>query len=134
MYSISEVARSFGVAVSTLRYYDELGLLPPAGRRGNVRYYGRTELRRLALVQRLHNQGMVSLADTGALLTDAPERAGRDVLASTIDTIRQRVDDLTAARRLLEHLLSCPHPDPVRDCTHLQAELEETVAAALENR
>ena len=134
MYSISEVARSFGVAVSTLRYYDELGLLPPAGRRGNVRYYGRTELRRLALVQRLHNQGMVSLADTAALLTDTPERAGRDVLASTIDTIRQRVDDLTAARRLLEHLLSCPHPDPARDCAHLQAELEETVAAAVENR
>lgn len=134
MYSISEVARSFGVPVSTLRYYDELGLLPPAGRRGNVRYYDRAELRRLDLIQRLHHQGMVSLADTATLLTDTPERAGRDVLTSTIGTIKQRIDDLTAAQRLLEHLLSCPHPDPVRDCTYLQAELEETVAAAMESR
>src|SRR5688500_5467212 len=114
MYSISEVARSFGVPVSTLRYYDELGLLPPAGRRGNVRYYGLEELSRLVLIQRLHHQGMVSLADTATLLTHNPERTGRDVLNSTIATIRRRVEDLTAAQRLLEHLLSCPHPDPVR--------------------
>ena len=134
MHSISEVARSFGVPVSTPRYYDELGLLPPAARRGNVRYYGRTELRRLALIRRLHHQGMVSLADTAALLTDQPDRAARDVLTSTVGTIKQRIEDLTTAQRLLEHLLTCPDPDPVRNCTYLRAELEETVADAVEKR
>lgn len=130
-HSISEVSRGFGVRVSTLRYYDELGLLTPSGRRGNVRHYGDAELRRLALIQRLHHQGLVSLADTATLLTDSAERPpGRDVLASSIAAIRQRIEDLAAAQALLEHLLKCPHPDPVRDCVYLQAELDEAVAAA----
>ncbi len=74
---------------------------------------------------------MVNLTDTAALLTDTPAAAARDVLTATITTIKQRIDDLSAARRLLEHLLSCPNPDPVRDCTYLRAELEEAVTEAL---
>jgi DNA-binding transcriptional MerR regulator len=131
-FSISEVARCFGVRVSTLRYYDELGLLTPSGRRGNVRHYGRAELRRLALIQRLHHKGLVSLADTATLLTDSKERpSDRDVLASSIAAITQRIEDLTTARTMLEHLLQCPHHDPVRECTILRAELDETVTEAL---
>jgi DNA-binding transcriptional MerR regulator len=71
-YSISQVARCFGVPVSTLRYYDDLGLLPAAERRGNVRHYGREQLRRLALIQRLHHRGLVGLADTAVLITESP--------------------------------------------------------------
>jgi MerR family transcriptional regulator, copper efflux regulator len=131
-YSISEVARFFGVRVSTLRYYDELGLLTPSGRRGNVRHYGHAELLRLALIQRLHHQGLVSLADTATLLTDSDDRPpDRDVLGSSLAAITRRIEDLTAARAALEHLLTCPKPDPVRNCAYLRAELDQAVADAL---
>ncbi|MFD0691675.1 MerR family transcriptional regulator [Actinomadura fibrosa] len=133
-YSISEVARGFGLPVSTLRYYDDLGVLPAAGRRGNVRQYGRAELRRLALVQRLHHRGMVGLADTAALVADGPAAdapPARAVLAASIETIKNRVADLRHAQELLEHLLTCPTADPVRECTYLRAELDEAVEQAL---
>jgi hypothetical protein len=75
---------------------------------------------------------LVSLADTATLLADDPAgQPARDVLTSTIATIRQRIDDLAAAKHLLEHLLSCPRPDPVRDCAYLRAELADAVAEAL---
>ncbi|MCP3803176.1 MerR family transcriptional regulator [Allokutzneria sp. A3M-2-11 16] len=129
MHSISTVAKAFGVPVSTLRYYDDLGLLAPAERRGNVRYYGRAELERLALIQRLHHQGLVSLADTAELLGDGSR--GREVLTTAAGAIADRIAELTSAHRLLEHLLTCPNADPVRDCTTMRAELDEIIDAAL---
>ncbi|MEV5594541.1 MerR family transcriptional regulator [Streptomyces sp. NPDC052496] len=134
--SISEVARCFGLPVSTLRYYDALGLLPPAGRRGNVRHYGRRELRRLALIQHLHQGGMLSLADTAAALgergPDGHRRpAGRAVLTGAIQLIEERVAALRAAQHRLEHLLTCPTEDPVRECSLLREELDRYVAEAL---
>ncbi|MFG1998598.1 MerR family transcriptional regulator [Spirillospora sp. NPDC048911] len=132
-YSISQVARCFGLPVSTLRYYDDFGLLSPAERRGNVRYYGTEELRRLALIQRLHHHGLVSLTDTATLINDAEARppSGREVLNTSITAIMARIDQLQTAQRLLEHLLTCPTGDPVRECTHLQEELDQAVHTAL---
>ncbi|MBA8925568.1 DNA-binding transcriptional MerR regulator [Kutzneria viridogrisea] len=130
LHPIGEVARRFGLRVSALRYYDELGLVPPAERRGTVRYYGREELRRLALVQRLHREGMVTLADTAVLTTDRhgeEQPAGRQVLADTIAGMTRRIDELVAARAVLEHLLTCPTADPVRQCSKLRADLDEIV-------
>lgn len=133
-YSISRVARCFGLRVSALRYYDQLGLLRPVGRRGTVRYYGRAELNRLALIQCLHRDGLVNLVDTAALLADEPAAehpAGRQLLADSVRAVSQRIRDLENARRLLEHLLSCPTADPVRDCTQLRDRLDQEVDAAL---
>ncbi|GAA4021653.1 hypothetical protein GCM10022247_52320 [Allokutzneria multivorans] len=129
MHSISAVAKAFGVPISTLRYYDELGLLAPAERRGNVRHYGREELKRLALIQRLHHQGLVSLADTAELLGEGAR--GREVLTATAAALAERIAELTGAHRLLEHLLTCPNTDPVRDCTKMSAELDGIVDSAL---
>ncbi|QFU89824.1 MerR family transcriptional regulator [Amycolatopsis sp. YIM 10] len=133
-YSISEVARHFGIAVSALRYYDQVGLLPPAGRRGTVRTYGRDELRRLALVQLLHRDGMMSLSDTATALSEhsSEDRAGtRQVIDESIAVMREQVQRLQDAQRVLEHLLTCPRDDPVRDCPHLREQLEQTVDRAL---
>ncbi|WP_433180799.1 MerR family transcriptional regulator [Actinoallomurus sp. CA-150999] len=131
-YSISQVARCFGMPVSTLRYYDDLGLLPAAERRGNVRHYGQAELRRLALIRRLHQHGLVSLADTATLIGDDPDRpSGRDVLTGSITAIEQQIDHLRSAQKLLEHLLTCPKADPVRECSQLRAELGQAVDEAL---
>nr|WP_028921818.1 MerR family transcriptional regulator [Pseudonocardia acaciae] len=128
-FSISFVARRFGMRVSALRYYDRIGLLKPAERRGNVRYYDRVELRRLALIHRLHRQGMVSLADTAALLSRGP--AWHDVLRSSAGELRRRIEEMQAAHRTLEHLLQCPGRDPIRDCPYLHEEFETEVDAAL---
>ena len=55
--SISQVARHFGVRASALRYYEDVGILPPALRIGGQRRYDRSDLRRLAVIQRARQVG-----------------------------------------------------------------------------
>jgi DNA-binding transcriptional MerR regulator len=64
-WSIVEVARISGVSSRTLRHYDEIGLLPPAGVRPNgYRYYEQDELLRLQqiLVMRELDLGLGEIA------------------------------------------------------------------------
>lgn len=53
MLPINEVAHSFGIRTSALRYYDEIGLLKPVLLRSGRRYYGAEELKQLGLIQLL---------------------------------------------------------------------------------
>jgi MerR family redox-sensitive transcriptional activator SoxR len=54
---ISEVARQVGLRPSAIRYYEQIGLLPPAQRRGKQRRYDTTALYRLAIIQRARQLG-----------------------------------------------------------------------------
>ncbi len=61
--SIAEVQLATGLSARTLRYYEELGLLPGVRRRaGGRRVYGPDEIERLHFIQRLKQLGL-SLAD-----------------------------------------------------------------------
>ena len=62
-WTISEVREQAGVSARTLRYYEEMGLLPGVRRRaGGRRIYGADELERLRFIQRLKALGL-SLAE-----------------------------------------------------------------------
>ncbi len=56
-FTISEVARQVGVQPSAIRYYEQIGLLPPARRVSGQRRYDSTMLYRLAVVQRARQFG-----------------------------------------------------------------------------
>jgi MerR family transcriptional regulator, redox-sensitive transcriptional activator SoxR len=55
--TISEVAREIGLQPSAIRYYERIGLLPPAQRISGQRRYDSTVLYRLAIVQRARQLG-----------------------------------------------------------------------------
>src|SRR5215467_1114248 len=55
--AISEVARQVGLRSSAIRYYERMGILPPAARISGQRRYDRTVLYRLAVVQRARQAG-----------------------------------------------------------------------------
>jgi DNA-binding transcriptional MerR regulator len=134
-YSITDVARAFGMRISALRYYDEMGLLRPAGRKGSVRIYGRADLRRLALIQLLHRDGLMSLASTLALLASEPphsEIANRQVIADALAATQDQIERLQGAQHVLEHVLSCPRNDPIGECPVLHEQLDQRVAAAMD--
>jgi DNA-binding transcriptional MerR regulator len=65
--TIDELAQSGGVIVSTVRLYQNRGLLPPPARRGRVGYYSPGHLGRLRLIGELQERGF-SLAGIKALL------------------------------------------------------------------
>jgi DNA-binding transcriptional MerR regulator len=65
--TISEVRDATGLSARTLRYYEELGLLPGVRRRaGGRRVYGSDEIERLRFIQRLKTLGL-SLAEVKEL-------------------------------------------------------------------
>ena len=65
--SISAVGRETGLSARTIRYYEELGLLPGVRRReGGRRVYGDDELERLRFITRLKALGL-SLAEVKEL-------------------------------------------------------------------
>ena len=63
LLGIAEVQRATGLSARTLRYYEEVGLLPGVRRRaGGRRVYGPDEIERLRFIQRLKQLGL-SLAE-----------------------------------------------------------------------
>jgi DNA-binding transcriptional MerR regulator len=119
---IGDVARLVGTTPRTIRYYEELGLLPeaPARPSGQHRIYTDAEVERLREVMRLKSLLGVSLEELRTLLT--AEEARAEVRAQL------RRDDVRPERRreLLDQALG--HIDRqlqlVRHRTHELAKLE----------
>jgi DNA-binding transcriptional MerR regulator len=55
--TISQVAKQFGLRASALRYYEQVGILPPAHRISGQRRYDVASLRRLAVIQHARQSG-----------------------------------------------------------------------------
>lgn len=106
VWSIVEVARASGVTSRTLRHYDAIGLLTPAGVGANgYREYGAGELLRLQQILVLRQLGM-PLPEIGAVLDAQQDRitalrehharlvAERDRLAAVAATVARTIADL----------------------------------------
>ena len=89
---IDVVARRLGLRASAIRYYEERGLLTPASRHAGRRWYGPTEIRRLAIIQYWQRYGLMSLDEIGDILAGpaagrrwGPARQGPDRLTGCAD-------------------------------------------------
>src|ERR1700758_2154682 len=75
VYSIEQVATRTGLTKRTLRYYEEVGLLPPTGRtEGNYRRYSESDVQRLERIKELRDLLGFSLSDIRELLRTEEER------------------------------------------------------------
>ncbi|MGW1191922.1 helix-turn-helix domain-containing protein [Streptomyces sp. NPDC002559] len=130
LYSISEVAAAFGLTVPTLRFYEERGLVRHSVRRGRVRYYSREDLARLAYVQLWHDDGMLTLAETGAV-ADSEKAVDRlALIAGQRDAMLLRIEKLNRAVAVLDHMLGC-RTDRALDCPMTGGYIRDRVDAAL---
>lgn len=118
---IGAAARRFGVAVSTLRYWEERGLLEPAVRQGGRRWYGPNEMHRIGLIRMWQDTGLMSLDEIAALFAGADgERGWREIVLDRISAIDVQIERLSTGRSHLEHLLNCPQDNPAAECPHLR--------------
>lgn len=112
---IVEVSRRAGVPASTLRYYEERGLISSIGRRGLRRIFDPAVLERLALIS-LGRAGGFALGEIAGMLTPEGlprmDRARLDAKASELD---RTIERLTAIREALRHAAKCPAERPM-DC------------------
>ncbi len=97
---IQEVAAELGVTTRTIRYYEELGLLEPAGRSGgDYRLYDADDVERLRFIKGLRDDAGFSLAEIGQLLEDETARErNRARFRTTTDIAERRalIDDARA--------------------------------------
>jgi len=72
---IQEVAAGTGLTPRSIRYYEEIGLLRPAGRsQGAYRLYDASDLERLGFIRELRDDAGFSLAEIALLLEDEDAR------------------------------------------------------------
>lgn len=102
---IGKVARWSGLPASTLRYYEERGLIRSIGRNGLKRVFGESVLQRLALIALGRTAGF-SLDDIAAML--AGPQIDRQLLESKADELDQTIRRLSAIRDGLRHAAVCP--------------------------
>jgi MerR family redox-sensitive transcriptional activator SoxR len=109
MLPIGAVADRYGVPATTLRYWEQAGLLPAQERAGGQRRYDLDAIRRIKFI-RMESRAGLSLADIKTLLAGHPgpkpdvhRLGGGDQLAA----IDQRIADLGRLRATIEECLAC---------------------------
>lgn len=107
---IAEVARRSGLPASTLRYYEEKGLIVPSGRHGLRRLYDASVLERLALIA-LGREAGFSLDDMLAMFgADGRPAIDRATLERKADELDRTIRRLGTVRDALRHAAACPAP------------------------
>ena len=107
---IAEVARRAGVPASTLRFYEEKGLIASVGRQGLRRRFDPGVLEQLALIALGQSAGF-SLDEIGTMFApDGKPSIDRSMLAAKADEIDAMVRRLKAMSQGLRHAAVCPAP------------------------
>ena len=125
-FPIGELARRTAVKVPTIRYYEQIGLLPEAPRSdGNRRLYGSTEVERLNFIRHARDLGF-EIEDIRELLAMAAQPQSSchqvDSIANNhLAEIERRIASLTALKRELTRMIEeCGH-GRVCDCRIIEA-------------
>jgi DNA-binding transcriptional MerR regulator len=132
LLSIGELAARTNVAVTALRYYDELGLVRPATRASGQRRYAESAVSEVGVVLFLREVGF-TLAEIAQLLattgsrTECGSKAGvrtpafephsvgwSDLVERKLAELAEQQHRLLVARTALEHARDCPAGDPSR--------------------
>ncbi|MEO1160624.1 MAG: helix-turn-helix domain-containing protein [Pseudomonadota bacterium] len=106
---IGEVVERSGLPASTLRFYEEKGLIQPVGRKGLRRLYDADVLDRLALIALGRNAGF-TLGEIAAMFTPDGPRIDREQLAARAEQLDRTIRQLMAMRDGLRHAAQCPAP------------------------
>lgn len=123
--NIGTVAKVSGVPAKTIRYYEEIGLIPEALRGDNgYRQYRQDDVEILRFVQRARKLGF-SVKDVGDLLALWRDtgRASADVKAVAlrhIEEVEERIRELESIRATLQDLTRNCHGDDRPDCPILE--------------
>lgn len=114
--AIGELSRRTGCNIETIRYYERIGLMPKAARRGRYRSYSATDTDRLRFVRRARELGF-TLEEVRALFGIAATgqvscAEARAIAASHLAGVRARLADLRRMEKVLaETVRACDTGD-----------------------
>lgn len=126
--NIGDVARASQVSAKMIRYYEQIGLIPPADRTASgYRDYGPGDVHMLRFIRRARDLGF-SIPEIGELLELWRDRARHSgavkrIATARIADLRRRIAEMEQMAATLEHLATCCSGDNRPDCPIL-ADLE----------
>lgn len=130
---IAEVAKRSGLPASTLRYYEEKGLIASVGRQGLRRTFDPSVLELLALIS-LGQAAGFSLDEIGQMFTpDKRPAIKRKLLESKADQLDALVRRLRAMSEGLRHAANCPAPSHM-ECPSFRRLIKAATDGTLERR
>lgn len=135
-YSIGDLARETGCKVQTIRYYEQIGLMPePARSAGNQRRYDRRHVERLAFIRHSRQLGFPLDAIRELLgLVDQPERscaAADEIARRQLEAVEQRIVRLQALKIELERMIEQCRGGRIDDCRIVEVLADGTHAHCL---
>lgn len=136
-YAIGELASLSGVKVPTIRYYEQVGLLPaPPRTEGNQRRYDVAALERLRFIAHARAMGF-PMSSIKAMLRLArhPDEPCEDLDALVADRlmeVEERISRLSGLRAELIAMLDSHQHGRVADCRIIEVLNRETPAEAIE--
>ena len=110
LLTIGQAAATAGLTTTTLRHYDEIGLVTPTTRRSGQRRYTDQDVRRLRVVNHCRQAGF-TLAEITALLDR--DRGWQPLARRKREELQERMADLARAVELVDRALAC-------GCDHLE--------------
>ncbi len=124
--TIGRLAARAGCKVQTIRYYEQIGLLPPPARTaGNHRIYERSHLERLAFIRHARELGFTLDAVRELLaLSDDPERPCEEVdriARAHLREVKCRIARLSGLEAELERMVVSCSGGRVAECRVVEA-------------
>ena len=121
MLTIGKLGKAAGVKVPTIRYYEQIGLLPlPKRSEGNQRLYDTRALDRLAFIRHARELGFPLEAVRDLLsLSDNPEQpcdAADAIARAQLSAVERRLARLTALKAELERMIVQCQGETIGDC------------------
>tara|TARA_R110000850_G_scaffold277075_1_gene422136 strand:- start:501 stop:923 length:423 start_codon:yes stop_codon:yes gene_type:complete len=126
--SIGEAAEASGTSTPTIRYYEEISLIPPARRSAaGHRHYTRPDINRLTFIRRCRDLGFgIGQVRVLSGLSASPDEdctAVRDIAADRLSSVRRKLDELhRLEEQLAEFVEACDRSccgGASRDCVVL---------------
>ncbi len=119
--NIGNASKMSGVPAKTIRYYEQVGLIPPAGRAANgYRDYDKKDVQVLRFIKRSRSLGF-SVGEVSALL-DLWINGGRasadvkSIATKHIAEIEKKIIEMQSIVGTLKNLTKCCHGDDRPDC------------------
>lgn len=126
---IAEVVRRSGVPASTLRFYEEKGLIASLGQPGERRRFAPQILDQLALISLGQSAGFTLEEIRSMFAADGQPNIDRQMLAAKADELDATIKRLQAMSRGLRHAAACPAPSHA-ECPTFQRLVKSAAASA----
>lgn len=126
-FSIGDLAKGTGTKVVTVRYYEQIGLLPvPSRTAGNYRTYSNEHMRRLRFIRRCRDLGftLAQIRDLLRLSSQKDEECAEvdRITAQHLSEIEQKISDLKRLAKELRRLNNCCQSHGIiADCRIIEA-------------